>query len=249
MSSVFPITDDPRYRRYTASPGQKAFSVPFPFLQEDDVKVYLQVSDGTYNIISQVDYALTGSGSPSGGSVVFTIGRSGGEVILILGDAVLDRMSSIVKDGKFSSALTEGEFDRIRIIEQELRRDIQRAMKTDYGGQGISIQPDIPDKSVLYLEGNTIKGGALVGDLDEYVGEARSYSEAAQAAQAAAAASAAQADASAQQSTNAAGQAQILVNAAQAGYTGFQPGTFYDLGRLEDELTLFPGDLGRLEDL
>lgn len=248
MSSVFPITDDPRYRRYTASPGQKTFAVPFPFQQEEDVKVFLQVSSGTYTLIASTDYAVLGANSPSGGTVTFTIGRSGGDVILILGDAILDRMSSIVKDGKFSSSLTEGEFDRVRIIEQELRRDIGRAMKVDYGGQSISIQGDIPDKSVLYLEDNIIKGGSLVGELDEYVSEAKAYSEAAKASEIASASSAAQSASSAEQSVSAAGQAQILVNAAQAGYTGFTPGTFYDLGRVTDPMQLFPGDLGRVTD-
>lgn len=49
-------------------------------------------------------------------------------------------------------------------------------------------------------------------------------------------------------SQTAATQAQSLVDAAQAGYTGFAPGTFYDLGHTDDPVELFPSDLGRTDD-
>ena len=44
------------------------------------------------------------------------------------------------------------------------------------------------------------------------------------------------------------GRAQNLVDAAQAAYVGFQPGTFYDLGRVTDEIQLFSSDLGSVTD-
>lgn len=42
------------------------------------------------------------------------------------------------------------------------------------------------------------------------------------------------------------GRAQNLVDAAQAAYVGFEPGTFYDLGFVTDAVHLFPSDLGTL---
>ena len=42
------------------------------------------------------------------------------------------------------------------------------------------------------------------------------------------------------------GRAQNLVDAAQAAYVGFEPGTFYDLGHVTDQIQLFPSDLGRV---
>lgn len=44
------------------------------------------------------------------------------------------------------------------------------------------------------------------------------------------------------------GRAQILVDAAQAAYVGFQPDTFYDLGNVTDTVLLFPSDLGLVAD-
>ena len=50
------------------------------------------------------------------------------------------------------------------------------------------------------------------------------------------------------QAVAAEGRAQNLVDAATAAYVGFEPGTFYDLGRVTDALQLFASDLGRVTD-
>lgn len=169
MSSVFPINDDPRYRRYTASAGQKVFPVPFPFLQDEDLKICLQTSPSEYTVFDPADYSLSGANNPAGGTVTLDTGRSAGDVILVLGEAILDRMSSIVRDGKFSSWLIDSELDRIRIIEQEFRRDNRRSVKADYGSGGLTIDAGIEDGDTLMKEGDRLVPGpnlpALAADL------------------------------------------------------------------------------------
>lgn len=249
MSSVFPIIDDPRYRRYTASAAQTDFNIPFPFQQAEDIKVLRQVAAGIYEIIPPATYKIEGANNPAGGTLNFTVGRVLNEIILILGDAILDRLTSIVRDGKFSSQLIEGELDRIRIIEQEFRRDAGRALKVDYGASPLSIEGGIASGSLLYLDGSTIRGGPPADGIASSIEEAAGYAAAALSSEIAAAGSAAQAAGSAAHASTSAGQAQNLVDAAQAAYVGFQPGTFYDLGRVTDPIQLFPGDLGRVTDL
>ena len=70
------------------------------------------------------------------------------------------------------------------------------------------------------------------------IGSARRASEA----------SAQEAEAARDEAVNVVGDAQSLVDAATAAYVGFQPGTFYDLGRVTDPLQLFPSDFGRVTD-
>lgn len=167
MSSVFPITDDPRYRRYTASAGQTVFPVPFPFLQDEDVGVYQEVLPGEYVIFQPETYVLSGATDPAGGTLTFDNPRSAGDVILVIGEAILDRLSSIVRDGRFSSALIDNELDRVKIIEQELRRDVSRSMKVDYGGDPLTIAPDLTDGDVLMKEGDRlVKGPNIVEEAD-----------------------------------------------------------------------------------
>ncbi|MGN8170492.1 hypothetical protein [Agrobacterium sp. 22117] len=165
MSSVFPITDDPRYRRITASAGQTVFSIGFPFLQNEDIGIYLQTAPSQYTLFSPSAYTLTGANNPAGGSATFLAPRSAGDIILILGAAVLDRMSSIVRDGKFSSALTDGELDRIRIIQQEFSRDADRAIKVDYGGEGVTLASNLADGDVLMKQGNRLVPGPNAPDI------------------------------------------------------------------------------------
>lgn len=177
MSSVFPITDDPRYRRYTASAGQTVFPIPFPFLQDEDLKICLQVESGEYEVLDQADYQLSGANDPAGGAVTLNSGRSAGDVILVLGEAILDRMSSVVRDGRFSSFLIDSELDRIRIIEQEFRRDNQRSLKVDFGGTPLTIDAGLADGETLMKQGDRLVAGPDIVAIGDEVENAKSLIE------------------------------------------------------------------------
>ncbi|MCK8781121.1 hypothetical protein M0654_14130 [Rhizobium sp. NTR19] len=56
-------------------------------------------------------------------------------------------MGSIVRDGKFNSKLTDDELDRTKIIQQEHARDIDRALKVDFGAAKQTLPS--PDQSSL----------------------------------------------------------------------------------------------------
>lgn len=187
MSSVFPITDDPRYRRYTASAGQTVFPIPFPFLQGEDLKICLQTAPSEYTIFDPADYTLSGDNDPAGGTVTLDTGRAAGDVILVLGEAILDRMSSIVRDGRFSSSLIDSELDRIRIIEQEFRRDNGRSVKVDYGGTGLTLAADLQDGELVMKSGDRLVAGP---DASEVANAQASAEQAATSAEEAAASAA-----------------------------------------------------------
>ncbi len=173
MSAVFPIEDDPRYRRYTASAGQTVFPIPFPFQQNDDMKVFLQTAPSLYTEINKANYTLAGAGNPAGGSVTLAVGRAAGDVILIIGEAVIDRLTSIVTGGRFRSDLTDDELDRNRIILLELFRETDRSLKVDYGATGYTIANDLVNGQFLMVDGQRIVGGAT-GD---EIANAQGYAE------------------------------------------------------------------------
>lgn len=135
MSVVLPIEEDQRFRVYVSSAGQTAFAIPFPFQQDLDISVAVEETPGIWAFLDRTLFAMTGAGSPEGGVATFLAGRTDGERILILGDAVLERLGSVVKDGRFASRLTDDEFDRNRIIQQEQQRDTGRSVKVPYGQQ------------------------------------------------------------------------------------------------------------------
>lgn len=150
MSVALPIEEDPRFRRYTASAGQTVFSIPFPFQQAEDISIQL-FTDGKYTEINRTAYTISGEMNPFGGSVTFHSGRSAGDIIVVVGDAILERLSSIVRDGRFASKLTDDELDRNRIIQQEQQRDINRSLKAPYGSEGATLAASSPS-TLLHLD-------------------------------------------------------------------------------------------------
>lgn len=164
MSVALPIEEDPRFRRYTASAGQKVFSIPFPFQQAEDVVICLVV-DGIYTEVNRSLFEISGAMAPDGGSITFAVGRSAGEVIAIIGSAILERLSSIARDGRFASKLTDDELDRNRIIQQEQRRDIGRAIKAPYGSTGGTLLTTTPS-SLLHVDerGNLVASETPVNE-------------------------------------------------------------------------------------
>ncbi|MFN7125297.1 MAG: hypothetical protein ACK4M8_05400 [Allorhizobium sp.] len=248
MSVVLPIEDDPRFRIYVATTGQTTFAIPFPFQDAVDIGVYLDVED-TWTPVDINEYTITGAGEAMGGTVIFDAGRMQDETVLVLGQAALERLTSIVRNGRFDSRATDNELDRNRIIQQEIRRDVDRTLRVKIGGSPLELVDDFEEGDSLAYTGGRIGKGPNVLEIIEAAGDTEENAAAAAASAAAALtdrvlAQAAQVSASASQA-----QAQNLVDAAQAGYVGFQPGSFFDLGRVTDNLELFPGDLGRVTDL
>jgi hypothetical protein len=248
MSVVLPIEDDPRFRIYSAATGQTTFAIPFPFQDAIDINVYLDI-ESTWVPIDRNLFVIAGARNPGGGTVVFAAGRTSEERILVVGEAALERTSSIVINGRFSSKANDDELDRNRIIQQEIRRDVDRTLRVRIGGAPLELVDDFEEgDSLAYINGRVGKGPNVV-EVIEAAGNTEENAAAAAASAAAALNSQILAAASEVAAGASQAQAQNLVDAAQAAYVGFQPGTFYDLGRVTDELELFPSDLGRVADL
>lgn len=150
MSVALPIEEDPRFRQYIASAGQKVFAIPFPFQQDEDIEILIFSNNQASSALPS-DYTIIGASAHDGGSVTFKNGRAAGDIITIVGSAVLDRLSSVVRDGRFSSKLIDDEFDRNRIIQQEQKRDISRSLKAPYGSKGVTLLATAPS-SLLHLD-------------------------------------------------------------------------------------------------
>lgn len=128
MSAVLPISSDTRYRVYESSGSQTLFAVPFPWQDNADIRVSIVVDDAE-TILDPADYTLFGVGNPAGGSVTLNEAPPAGAKVVVAGAAVMDRVLSIVRGGKYTSEATDADLDRALIRDQELRRDIDRSIK------------------------------------------------------------------------------------------------------------------------
>ncbi|MBT56190.1 MAG: hypothetical protein CMF72_22665 [Mameliella sp.] len=169
MSVVFPINPDDRFEEYTATAAQTVFSVPFPFQDDGDIIVIkIAAADGAISTLTlTTHYTLSGAGTPGPGSMTLVTGAAAGDKFRIIGSAVLERLTSIVRDGRYSSRAQDDEHDRHRLVQQELARDAGRALKSDYGQTGLTI--DITDvtegKTLMRGAGNDIVPGPDAADI------------------------------------------------------------------------------------
>ncbi|NUR12306.1 MAG: hypothetical protein HOQ20_10765 [Bradyrhizobium sp.] len=200
MSAVFPNDPDDRWRSYTAAAAQTDFSIPFPFQDDDDITILKVALDGTVTTLARpADYTMTGAENPAGGSFFLAVPAAAGEKFLPIGNAVLERVLSIVRGGRYNSAATDEDLDRLMIIAQEHDRDIGRSWKAAYGIAGGQITAGADGELAKFEDGNVVGSGENADTIEGSTAAAVAAAAAAAVSQANAAASAAAAAASAEE--------------------------------------------------
>lgn len=107
-------------------------------------------------------------GTPGGGSATLTAAATAGDKFLVLGAAVLDRLSSTDREGRFNSKTIDDDFDRNRLIQQEHRRDIDRSFKVDFGQR----PPLVTRPTTMYMTGWNEAGQLANFDPPQFVNAA-----------------------------------------------------------------------------
>ena len=119
--------------QYTATASQTVFTVPFEFLANADLAVYV---DGVLKTLT-TDYTLTGANTTGGGTLTFVTGRTAGEIVTILGDLAYSRdTNKYTKYGLLPAEVLEADFDAMQVQVKQLARDGQFALRaplTDTG--------------------------------------------------------------------------------------------------------------------
>lgn len=161
MSAVFPVADDPRWRQHDASAGQTTFPINYVFQDVADITIEKIAADGTVSTLTYPnDYAISGAGNPAGGNYTLVTPAQTGEKYRSIGTAVGARTQSIVRSGRYSSGATDDDLDRALIRDLEMRRDLTRAWKSDFGAEGKRV--DLLDEGHGYkadATGNLVDAG------------------------------------------------------------------------------------------
>jgi hypothetical protein len=125
MSTALPIqVSTRRMAPVTLTAGQRQVFFTFPILRETDIRVRRTRAGIEAELAYGGDYTVWGAGEAAGGTVTLATGGLAGDVIVIEGDAALDRLTSVASNGRFSSTQLDEEFDLALIRDQELRRDV-----------------------------------------------------------------------------------------------------------------------------
>lgn len=109
---------------YSGNAVTVAFTVPFYFLANGDLKVYL----GTVLQTITTHYTVTGAGNPAGGTVTFVTAPGSSVSVVIYRDPTLSQSVDYQANDPFPPETHETALDRLTMISQRLDDRLDRAL-------------------------------------------------------------------------------------------------------------------------
>ncbi|WP_029896586.1 discoidin domain-containing protein [Desulfohalovibrio reitneri] len=116
--------------RYRGDGQAASFPAPFPFFQPDDLEVVRSPADGSGDttLALEADYAVSGGG-PDGGEVVLPAPLADGDHLTIRRVVSPVQVLDLVNLDGFDAELVEREFDRSRMLDQQIMEELSRCLK------------------------------------------------------------------------------------------------------------------------
>ena len=158
--------------QYTATASQTVFTVPFEFLANADLAVYV---NGTLKTLI-TDYTLTGANTTGGGTLTFVTGRTAGEIVTILSNLAYSRNTNkYTKFGLLPAEVLEADFDALQVQAKQLALADQFALRvslTDTGSPSMTL-PVVATRASKVLgfnaSGNPTASSSTVAAMDAAV--------------------------------------------------------------------------------
>jgi hypothetical protein len=101
--------------------------VPFEFFSNADLKVYIGETLKTLT----THYTVTGAGVTGGGSITLTSGATAGQIVTIVRDIPVSRVTDFPLSGPFVVDDLNTELDRLTAIAQQLETKLTRTVRLD----------------------------------------------------------------------------------------------------------------------
>lgn len=146
------------------SNGQVAFDYDFRADKVEDLKALYTAADGTETLlVGGVNFIASGLGTAAGGTVALTTFTATvtGDTLTIYRDIEISRTTDYSRD-LFAEDLN-AEQDRIFMILQEQKRDVDRSVKVGIGEDPISITPGTGGQIPVFDEDGNLIPGAPAG--------------------------------------------------------------------------------------
>lgn len=120
------VTNQIPYAQYTAAPGATVFQTGFRVILSTDLVVR---KDG---VVVSSGFTLNGLNQPAGLDVVFGVPMVGGEIIELLRQVPLVRLTDYQQLGDFLSFVVNNDFDRLWMAQQEQAAKILGVLRVPY---------------------------------------------------------------------------------------------------------------------
>lgn len=175
------LPNDDRYIDLSPAAGSTALDYDFELKSEDGLTVVRTRAGVKATLVNGTDYDfLTGLGDATGGTITLLAASLAGDRYQLIGLEPIERATDLSDSHAFSASRYNEDGDLLTIFDQEQRRDIARAMKSDYGQAGLTIDTSVvtAGKTLMRGTGDDIVAGPDADQIDA----AQGYAEAAEAA-------------------------------------------------------------------
>jgi hypothetical protein len=121
------INDTTPRSQYTATASQTVFAIPFEFFSNSDLAVY---QNSTLKTLT-THYTVTGAGVTGGGSLTLVTGATVGDIITIVRDVPVKRVTDFPTSGPFNVEALNSDLDRMTAMIAEREIAITRTLRLD----------------------------------------------------------------------------------------------------------------------
>lgn len=147
--------------QYSTNGTTGPWTVPFPFLQNEDLEVVYTTADGTQQTLNlDANYSVSGAGGESG-TVSTVIGYPAGGLITILRNVEPLQESDYVDGDPFPAETLERDLDRLTMLAQQTKEVSARAVTVPPSESGYELPPAVQRKGKL-LGFDVITGAFLL---------------------------------------------------------------------------------------
>jgi len=117
-----------------------SFAIPFMWLDDDDIKIYVVDADNVETLKSVSDYTLAGVGEETGGTVTCdTFVPASTERLVIVREMAPLQDIDYVTGGAFPADAHEGALDRLTLLVQQYQEILDRCLQLSQTSDGISV--------------------------------------------------------------------------------------------------------------
>jgi hypothetical protein len=171
---------DDRFVDLSPSAGTTELDYDFELKSEAGLTVLRTRSGVRAQLVNGTDYDfLSGLGDKTGGTITLLSTSQDGDRYMLVGIEPIERASDLLDSNAFHAGRYNEEGDLFAIFDQEQRRDIDRAMKSDYGQAGLIIDTSAVTEGQALMRGpgDTIVPGPTATEITAAQGYAESASQ------------------------------------------------------------------------
>lgn len=133
---------------YAGNGSTTAFTVPFYFINDDDLDVYLIDDEGAPALKTlTTHYTLSGSGDPTGGTLTMLTAPASGETLKIVRNPAIVQDIDYVENDPFPADTHETGLDLLTMIAQKLSQRMGRSLRVADGDPNSDASFELPAKA------------------------------------------------------------------------------------------------------